>query len=135
MCRSIVSSFVHPLNALSPIVVTLAVTVFRLVQPANILSLIFVIEAGSSISCRFVHPLKVEPSLISIPSGRVFSISSGRVIVVNFVASLNVAVPLSFFKLRGNWMVVRLEQPETIESPLISLTPSSKVRVLRAVIP
>ena len=69
------------------------------------------IEAGSSMDSNAVHPLKVEPWVISIPSGRVFSISSGRVIAVNAVASLKVPVPLSFFKLRGNWMVVRLEQP------------------------
>ena len=82
-----------------------------------------------------VHPLKVEPWVISISSGRVFSISSGRVIVVNAVALLKVPDWLSFFKVLGNWMVVRLEQPETIMLELISSTPSSKVRVSRAVIP
>ena len=104
--------------------VPLAVTFFRLVQPANILLLIFVIEAGSTISSRAVHPLKVEPWVISI--------FSGRVIVVNSVALLKVPVPLSFIKVLGRRMVFRLEQPETIEPPLISSTPSAKVRVSRA---
>ena len=73
------------------------------------------------IDFREVHSLKVEPSVIAMPSGSVISVSAD--------APENVLVPESFCRLLGRWMVVKLLQPDTTDPEAISSTPSSKVRV------
>lgn len=104
------------------VMVPLAVTRSKAEQPANILLGIVVMEAGSSIDSREVHSLKVEPSVIAMPSGSVISVSAD--------APEKVPVPESFCRLLGRWMVVKFLQPDTTDPEAISSTPSSKVRVL-----
>ena len=107
------------------VMVPLAVTRSKAEQPANIWLGIVVMEAGSSIDSREVHSLKVEPSVIAMPSGSVISVSAD--------APENVSVPESFCRLLGRWMVVKFLQPDTTDPEAISSTPSSKVRVFNSV--
>ena len=64
---------VHLLNAEEPIdvIVPLAVTLFKLVQPLKILDGISVIEAGSSILVKEVQFENRLPSSTTSPSGKV----------------------------------------------------------------
>ena len=101
------------------VIVPLAVTLFRLVQPLKVLEGISVTEAGSSTLTREVQSEKRLPSVMFNPSG--------RVIDVRAAAPLKAAGLLILFRVEGRFISERESQPCVMEFAEISSTPSQKV--------
>ena len=116
-------NFAHSLNAEEPIevMVPLAITLCKLVQPLKVLEGISVIEAGSTTLVRAVQSENKLPPVITSPSG--------REMLVKEMAPLKTAGAVMRLRVEGKFTTARESQLRTMELPESSSTPSSKVSV------